>query len=174
MKKSNFFTRLSFGSDRKSAEETIDNSDRESLEEVIGDPDRNLVEQTIEDLYQKIDNTSESVLEDQHITELPISISELDMTSQESQNNTTELLSFFKPMSDEVYNGYTIFEKDDASETIETLGEPYPGLSTIAIADGLSSDLAWFVNCAHRNEIPRDEYGFMSTLGSLTGWLFQQ
>lgn len=162
MKKSNFFSRLLFGSDRKPAEETI------------GDSDRKLVEQTIDNLYQKIDDISESVLEDQHITELPLSISELDMTSQENKNKTSEPLSFFRPMSDEVYNGYTIFEKDDAYETIETLGEPYPGLSTIDIADGLSSELAWFANCAHRNEIPRDEYGFMSTFGSLTGWLFQQ
>lgn len=163
MRKSNpFFSRLSFGSDRKSAEETFD------------DLDRKLVEKTIDELYQKINNISKSVLEDQHVVELPIRISELDMTSQESENTTSESISFFKPMSDEVYNGYTILEKDDALETIENLGEPCPGLSTIDIADGSSSELAWFVNCAHRNEIPRDEYGFMSTLGSLTGWLFQQ
>ncbi|KAF3406501.1 hypothetical protein DPV78_001688 [Talaromyces pinophilus] len=153
---------LSLGPDRKSVEKTVDSPDRESVEEAI------------DDLYQKIHDISGSVLEDQHIAELPVRIFESDMTGQESENSTSESISCFKPMSDEVYKGYTIFEKEDASETIETLGEPYPGLDPIHVASGLSSELAWFVNCAHLNEIPRDEDGFMSTLNCLTGWLFQQ
>ncbi|KAI7968836.1 hypothetical protein EIK77_002832 [Talaromyces pinophilus] len=161
-KRSSLLESLSLGSDRKSVEKTIDSPDRESVEEAI------------DDLYQKIHDISGSVLEDQHIAELPVRIFELDMTGQESENSTSESISCFKPMSDEVYKGYTIFEKEDASETIETLGEPYPGLDPIHVASGLSSELAWFVNCAHLNEIPRDEDGFMSTLGCLTGWLFQQ
>ena len=113
--------------------------------------DGELVEETIDDLYQKVDKSSESVLEAQHIAELPIRISELGMIGQESEISTSELISFFKPLSEEVYNGYTIFGKFDASETNETLGESYPVLDSIDIARGISSELAWFVICAHMN-----------------------
>lgn len=163
MKKSNsLLGRLSFGSDSKSVEEIIEN------------PDRKFIAETIGDLYEKIDNMSGTVLEEQHVAELPIRIAELDLTSQGSESFTSEPLSFFKPMSDEVYKGYTIFEKEDAADEIDIFDEDTPRFGLIGIADTLCCALAWFMNCAHRNEIPKDEYGFMSTLGSLTGWLFQQ
>lgn len=52
------------------------------LESLSLDSDTKSVEKTIDDLYQKIHDISGSVLDDQHIAELPVRIFELDMTGQ--------------------------------------------------------------------------------------------
>jgi hypothetical protein len=44
----------------------------------------------------------------------------------------------------------------------------------ISVADGLCIGLAWHLNGAMKDGIPKDEYGFKRGLGNFKGWQYYE
>lgn len=139
--------------------------------------ERSQVEKAIEDLYEAIDGMDVTSLDRQQIAILPMRVYDLDICDQDPGSSDSKQLSFFAPMSDEVYKRYPLSEKDERTfhNSLQNFFKAQSARSTsINLANRLMNKFAWLVNGFSRPGIPINGRCFKSYLSGVSGWGFQE
>lgn len=137
--------------------------------------ERPQVETAIEGLYKTVNEMPVILLDDENIENLSIQVYNLELPGQNSESSASKQLSFFQPMSEEDYSRYTLSEKDNERhlKSFQRFFDK-PEYPAIITADILFLILAHLVDTAHRDGIPLRKYSSKQSLGSFTGWFWQE
>lgn len=139
--------------------------------------ERSKVEKAIEELYEAVDSMDVTVLDGQQIAKLAVRVYDLEIDDQDAGSSNSKQLSFFAPLSQELYKRYPLGEKEERTfhNSLHNFFKIPPGKSSaINLADDLTTQFAWFVDGHDRPDIPINGSCFKPTLGGLSGWGFQE